>query len=106
MLLSDLLKEYPDKDREIGDAVSNVSALADLYQRTGKVAIELKLAASGRKTEMSLGYKVTEPAPDPELGLFYRGPNGELSKDDPEPHQFFNARTGEITPAADPTPEA
>lgn len=102
MLLSEFLAKYEDVDRAIGQALANVAALAATYERTGKVVVEIKVAASGSKSAVTVGHKVTEPRPDPELGVFYRGPGGELTKEDPSPHQFFNGRTGEITPAANP----
>lgn len=101
MLLSEFIAEFPDVDRVIGEDLANVAALAATYERTGKIVVEVKVATSGSKSAVTIGHKVTEPRPDPELGVFYRGPGGALSKDDPNPHQFFN-RSGEVNPAADP----
>lgn len=96
MLLSEFIAEYPDEDREIGHELEKVAALAHQYDRTGKIVVELRVARLNTRVQVSLGSKTTEPRPDPELGLFFIGPDGELTKNDP--HEMFDRATGEINP--------
>lgn len=100
MLLSEFIAQYPDEDREIGQELAKVAALAHTYDRTGKVDVQLKVARLNTRVQVSLGSKTTEPRPDPELGLFFIGADGELTKNDP--HEMFDRATGEINPAINP----
>lgn len=100
MLLSQFIAQYPDEDREIGHELAKVAALAQTYDRAGKVDVQLKVAKLNTRVQVALGSKTTEPRPDPEMGLFFVAPDGSLTKNDP--HEMFDRSTGEITEAADP----
>lgn len=94
MLLSEFLAGYGDVDREGGEELAQVAALAHALDRKGSVTVKFVVEKKGGRVMVVVGTEAKPPRPDAEAGLWHVGPDG-LTKDDPYQGRF-DPTTGEI----------
>ena len=97
MLLSEFLAGYGDIDRDAGDELAQVAALAHTLDRKGTVTVKFQVEKKGGRVMVTVGTDTKPPKPDPEAGLWHVGPDG-LTKEDPYQTRF-DPETGEVIEA-------
>jgi hypothetical protein len=94
LLLSELLADYGDIDREGAEELAKVAALTQALDRKGSVALKFSVEKKGGRVLVTVGTESKPPKPDAEVHLWHVGPDG-LSKDDPYQTRI-DPDTGEI----------